>query len=90
MIHLDPLALFVIFFSHYVLAEPLVGVFFDAFPGPRRQLDKLDQESSHLSQRRLCWCQGWWRLWEKIPDHIKKEENDSVAKKKIKSWVKFA
>jgi hypothetical protein len=28
--------------------------------------------------------------WEKIPDHIKKEEKESVAKKKIKSWVKLS
>jgi hypothetical protein len=28
--------------------------------------------------------------WVKIPDHIKKEERESVAKKKIKSWVKFS
>jgi hypothetical protein len=28
--------------------------------------------------------------WEKIPDHIKKTEKESVAKKKIKSCLKFS
>jgi hypothetical protein len=28
--------------------------------------------------------------WEKTPDHIKKEEKESIAKKKIKSWVKLS